>query len=62
MGVFWGVAIISYVFFFLVLEIPGVFFVVFFWGGGGGACTVDAGPEPTYEEKMRVPPPPGTVA
>ena len=20
-------------------------------------CTIDAGPEPTYEEKMRVPPP-----
>ena len=37
-------------------------FFCFFLGGGGGGCTVDAGPEPTYEEKMRVPPPPGTVA
>ena len=35
-------------------------------GGAGGGGTVDAGPEPTYEEKMRVPSPPplppGTVA
>ena len=30
-----------------VLEIPDIF-----------GCMVDAGPEPTYEEKMRVPPPP----
>ena len=22
---------------------------------------VDAGPEPTYEEKLRVPPPPGSI-
>ena len=29
-------------------------FLIFFWVNG----TVDAGPEPTYEEKMRVPPPP----
>ena len=55
---FWGggggVAIISnilggflkFLFFFVCL------FVCFF-----GGCTVDAGPEPTYEEKMRVPPP-----
>ena len=37
-----------------VLEIPVFFLCVFFWGGR----TVDAGPEPKYEEKMRVPPPP----
>ena len=34
-----------------MLEIPDIFF----WGGGR---TVDAGPEPTYGEKMRVIPPP----
>ena len=33
---------------------------LFFFFGGGGWCTVDAGPEPTYEEKMRVPSPPPT--
>ena len=32
-----------------VLEIPDIF-----WG-----VNVDAGPEPTYVEKMRVPPPSG---
>ena len=32
-------------------------FLIFFFGGGGGRM-VDAGPEPTYEEKMRVPTPP----
>ena len=39
-----------------MLEIPDIFF----WGGGGGGGgrTVDAGPEPTYGEKMRVTPPP----
>ena len=48
----------------LVLEIPVFFFFFFFFCfffcffGGGGGCTVDAGPEPTYEEKMRVPPHP----
>ena len=52
-----GGAIISNILGGGVLEIP-VFFVCFFFGGGGGVCTVDAGPEPTYEEKMRVPPPP----
>ena len=77
MGVFFfwgggGVAIISIFFFFGgggVLEIPVFFFVFFFFFFFGGGCTVDAGPEPTYEEKMRVPPPhthththPGTVA
>ena len=31
-----------------MIEIPDIF----------GGWTVDAGPEPTYEEKMRVPPPP----
>ena len=36
------------------LKFLGFFCFVLFWGG----CTVDAGPEPTYEEKMRVPPPP----
>ena len=46
------------------LEIPVFLFcfvLFFFWGGGGGVygrCWA----EPTYEEKMRVPPPPGTVA
>ena len=34
-----------------MLEIPDFFF-------GGGGRTVDAWSEPTYEEKMRVPPPP----
>ena len=28
-------------------------FLIFFFG-----CMVDAGPEPTYAEKIRVPPPP----
>ena len=46
MGVFFGVASISNVF--GVLEIPDIF-----WGR-----RVDAGPDPTYEEKMRVTPPP----
>ena len=40
--------------------------ISFFYGGGGvfeipdifGGRRVDAGPEPTYEEKLRVPPPP----
>ena len=32
------------------------FLILFFVGGGGE--TVDAGPEPTYDAKMRVPPPP----
>ena len=36
----------NFKYFFGVLEIPDIF-----WG-----WTVDAGPEPTYEEKMRVPP------
>ena len=44
MGVFFWVAKISI--FFGVLEIPDIFL--------GG--TVDAGPKPTYTEKMRVPP------
>ena len=58
---FWGGgAIISNIFWGGgVLEIPvflgGFFFLFFFLGGG---CTVDAGPEPTYEEKMRAPPTP----
>ena len=40
-----------------VVEIPDIFF--FGVGGGGGwGWTVDAGPEPTYEGKMRVPPDP----
>ena len=34
------------IFFCGVLEIPDIF----------GGTTVDAGPEPTYKEKMRVPP------
>ena len=34
------------------LEIPRVFFSFFF------LLTINAGPEPTYEEKLRVPPPP----
>ena len=40
-----------------MLEIPDI---IFFFGGGGGwgwVRTVDAGSEPTYGEKMRVPPP-----
>ena len=40
-----------------MLEIPDIFF--FGGGGGGGGVRVDAGPEPTYEEKLRVPTPPG---
>ena len=44
MGVFFGLLKIQI--FFGVLEIPDIF-----WG-----CTVDAGSEPTYTEKMRVPP------
>ena len=38
-----------------MLEIRDIFF---FWGGGGGGGgggEWNAGPEPTYEEKMRVP-------
>ena len=37
-----------------MLEIPDI---IFFWGVGGGGWgrTVDAGPELTYGEKMRVP-------
>ena len=49
MGVFLGS--LKFQIFFGVLEIPDIFF----WGGG---LTVDAGPEPMYEEKMREPPPP----
>ena len=43
-----------------MLEIPDFFFFFFFFFflGGGGESTVDAGPEPTYGEKMRVTPPP----
>ena len=44
-------------FFFVCLFVFCFVFLFFFWGGGGG-CTVDAGPEPTNEEKMRVPPTP----
>ena len=44
-GVFLGVGKISNIFF-GVLEIPNSF----------GGLTVDACPEPTYVEKMRVPP------
>ena len=33
-----------------VLEILNIFFFFFFFLGGGGR-TVNAGPEPTYEEK-----------
>ena len=40
-----------------MLEIPDTFFLGG-WGWGGHG-TVDAGPEPTYVEKMRVPPSPG---
>ena len=44
-------------------------FQILFWGAwnswyffcGGGGWTVDARPEPTYEEKVRVPPPPGYI-
>ena len=50
MGVFFGVAKNSNIFFW-VLEIPDIFL----------GCTVDAGSEPTYTEKMRVPPPPLAV-
>ena len=45
MGIFFGVAKISNIFF-GVLEIPDIF-----WG-----LRVDAGSEPTYAEKLRVPP------
>ena len=51
MGVFWGVAKISNIFL-------GASNSLFFFFGGGGGRTVDAKPEPTYEEKIRVPPPP----
>ena len=40
--------------FFGMHEIPDICFLFFFFCGG----TVDAGPEPMYEEKNRVPPPP----
>ena len=55
MGVIFG-GLLKFQIFLGVLEIH-VFFVLFFFLGGGGR-TVDAGPEPTLEEKMRVPPPP----
>ena len=45
-GIFLGVAKISNI-------ILGCLKFLIFWGR-----MVDAGPEPTYEEKMRVPPPP----
>ena len=48
-GYFWAAKISNI--FFGVLEIPDFFF---FFGGGD----VDAGPEPTYEKRIRVPPPP----
>ena len=54
-GYFLG--LVKFQIFFGVLEIHDIFF----WGGGGGggvnSTSVDAGLEPTYEEKMRVPPP-----
>ena len=40
-----------------MLEIPDIIIFFFFFCGGGWGRTVDAGPEPTYGEKMRVPPP-----
>ena len=46
MGYFW--ALLKFQIFFRVLEIPDILGV-----------RVDAGPEPTYEEKLRVPPPLG---
>ena len=46
--IFFGLQNLKYLFGVLQLQIPDIFF----W------LTVDAGPEPTYEEKMRVPPPP----
>ena len=57
-GIFLGVGKISNIF--VMLEIPDFFFFFFFffWGGGRGGGTVDARPEPKYEEKMRLPPPP----
>ena len=49
-GYFWG--LLKFQIFFGVLEILDIF-----WG-----CTVDAGPEPTYDEKNEsTPPPPGCV-
>ena len=40
------------------LKFMTIFFLFFFfWGGGGGGGTVDAGPESTYEENLRVQPP-----
>ena len=53
MGVFWGVAKISNIF---GGSWNSYFFFLFFFLGGG-VWTVDAGPEPKCEEKMRVPPP-----
>ena len=47
-GIFFWVAKISNIFF-GALEIPDIFL----------GYTVDAGSEPTYAEKIRVPPPPG---
>ena len=43
----WGyfIGLLKFQIFFGVLEIPDIF----------GGLTVDTGPEPTYEEKMRVP-------
>ena len=47
MGVFFRS--LNFQIFFVVLEIPDIFL----------GQTVDAEPEPTYEEKIRGPPPPG---
>ena len=38
------------------MKILCIFFFFFLGGGGGGGWTVDAGPEPRYEEKLRVSP------
>ena len=51
MNIFWGYE----EYFFGVLVILDIFFFFF---GGGGVGAVDAGPEPTYEEQIRVAPPP----
>ena len=53
-GIFFLGGVLKFQIFLGVLEIS-----FFFWGGGR---TVDAGPEPTYEEKNEsTPPPPWTV-
>ena len=58
---FGGGGFLKFLFFFVVFFfVFFLFFFFFFLGGGGGGCRLDAGSEPTYEEKMKVPPTPPT--